>query len=154
VDNSLRQVLLMRQATGELLPIRRGEDAGLIGLNRGHAEYTTVPETPVFPIPKGVDVHTAADISCAYGTAYRALREAGTGPGTSLVIIGVGGVGLAAVELAGALSARPIVAVDVREPPQECGGAGRDVYGRRIPRRSPVDGEGDPAAGRRRGLRD
>ncbi len=116
VDNSLRQVLLMRQATGELLPIRRGEDAGLIGLNRGHAEYMTVPETPVFPIPKGVDVHTAADISCAYGTAYRALREAGTGPGTSLVIIGVGGVGLAAVELAGALSARPIVAVDVREP--------------------------------------
>jgi propanol-preferring alcohol dehydrogenase len=32
------------------------------------------------------------------------------------VIIGVGGVGLAAVELASALGARPIVAVDVREP--------------------------------------
>lgn len=88
---------------------------GLIGLNGGHAEYMTVPETAVFPIPKGVDVHTAAVISCAYGTAYRALREAGTGPGNSLVIIGVGGVGLAAVELAGALGARPIVAVDVRE---------------------------------------
>jgi hypothetical protein len=38
----------------------------LIGLNGGHAEYMTVPETAVFPIPKGVDVHTAADISCAY----------------------------------------------------------------------------------------
>jgi len=39
---------------------------GLIGLNGGHAEYMTVPETAVFPIPKGVDVHTAAVISCAY----------------------------------------------------------------------------------------
>ncbi len=97
----------MRQATGELLPIRRGEDADLIGLNRGHAEYMTVPETAVFPIPKGVDVHIAAVISCAYGTAYRALREAGTGPGTSLVVVGVGGVGLAAVELAGALTRAP-----------------------------------------------
>ncbi len=117
MDNSLRQVLLVRQGAEELLPIRRGEDAGLIGLNGGHAEYMTVPETAVFPIPKGVDVHTAAVILCAYGTAYRALRETVTGLGTSLVIIGVGGVGLAAVELAGALSARPIVAVDVREPP-------------------------------------
>ncbi len=39
---------------------------GLIGLNGGHAKYMTVPETAVFPTPKGVDVHTVADISCAY----------------------------------------------------------------------------------------
>ncbi len=59
-------MLLVRQGTEELLPIRRGEDARLIGLNGEHAEYMTVPETAVFPIPKGVDAHTAADISCAY----------------------------------------------------------------------------------------
>ncbi len=88
---------------------------GLVGLNGGHAEYMSVPETAVFPIPKEVDVHTAAVISCAYGTAYRALKEAAVGPGTSLVVIGVGGVGLAAVELASALGARPIIAVDVRK---------------------------------------
>ncbi|MCU7787467.1 alcohol dehydrogenase catalytic domain-containing protein [Pyrobaculum sp. 3827-6] len=88
---------------------------GLVGLNGGHAEYMAVPETAVYPIPKGLDIHSAAVISCAYGTAYRALKEAGVGPGTGLVIVGVGGVGLAAVELANALGARPIVAVDMRK---------------------------------------
>jgi len=96
-------------------PYAAGRMPGLMGLNGGHAEYMAVHETAAFPIPKGVDVHTAAVISCAYGTAYRALREAGAGPGASLVVIGVGGVGLAAVELASALGAYPIVAVDIRE---------------------------------------
>ncbi|MEM1598670.1 MAG: alcohol dehydrogenase catalytic domain-containing protein [Pyrobaculum sp.] len=95
-------------------PYAAGRMPGLIGLNGGHAEYMAVPETAVYPIPKGLDVYTAAVISCAYGTAYRALREAGVGPATSLVVVGVGGVGLAAVELARALGAYPIVAVDVR----------------------------------------
>ena len=88
---------------------------GLVGLNGGHAEYMTVPENAVYPIPRGLDIHAAAVISCAYGTAYRALREAGVSPGTSLAVIGAGGVGLAAVELATALGAYPVVAIDVRE---------------------------------------
>lgn len=88
---------------------------GILGLNGGHAEYMVVPETAVFPIPKGLDVYTAAVISCAYGTAYRALKEAEVRPGISLVVIGVGGVGLAAVELANALGAYPIIAIDIRE---------------------------------------
>lgn len=88
---------------------------GLLGLNGGHAEYLSVPEDALIPLPKGVDVYSSAPISCAYGTAYRALREVGVGPGTSCVIIGVGGVGLAAVQLAHVLGAYPIIAVDVRE---------------------------------------
>lgn len=88
---------------------------GLLGLNGGHAEFMAVPETAVFPIPRGLDVYSAATVACAYGTAYRALREAGVGPATSVVVVGTGGVGLAAVELAKALGAAPIVAVDVRE---------------------------------------
>jgi len=88
---------------------------GLLGLNGGHAEYMAVPEDALVPLPKGVDVYSSAPISCAYGTAYRALKEAGVGPGVSYVVIGVGGVGLAAVQLARALGAHPIVAVDIRE---------------------------------------
>lgn len=72
-----------------------------------------VPETAVFPIPPGVDVYTAAAVACAYGTAYRALKEANVGPGVSIVVVGAGGVGLAAVELANALGA--IVAIDIRD---------------------------------------
>ncbi|MEM4605388.1 MAG: hypothetical protein QXR68_08610, partial [Pyrobaculum sp.] len=86
---------------------------GLLGLDGGHAEFMAVPETAVFPIPPGVDVYTAAAVACAYGTAYRALKEANVGPGVSIVVVGAGGVGLAAVELANALGA--IVAIDIRD---------------------------------------
>ncbi|MEM0468196.1 MAG: alcohol dehydrogenase catalytic domain-containing protein [Pyrobaculum sp.] len=88
---------------------------GLLGLDGGHAEFMAVPETAVFPIPPGVDVYTAAAVACAYGTAYRALKEANVGPGVSIVVVGAGGVGLAAVELANALGAYPIVAIDIRD---------------------------------------
>ncbi|ADN49671.1 zinc-binding dehydrogenase [Vulcanisaeta distributa] len=96
-------------------PAAAGRMPGLVGLNGGHAEYITVPEIAVIPLEKGVDVYYAAPIACAYGTAYHALREAGVGPGTSLVVIGVGGVGLSAVQLASAMGAYPIIAVDVRD---------------------------------------
>lgn len=97
-------------------PAAAGRMTGLVGLNGGHAEYLTVPEIAVIPpLEKGVDVYYASPIACAYGTAYRALREAGVEPGTSLVIIGVGGVGLSAVQLASAMGAYPIIAVDIRD---------------------------------------
>ncbi|MFN3803868.1 MAG: alcohol dehydrogenase catalytic domain-containing protein [Pyrobaculum sp.] len=95
-------------------PYAAGRMPGLVGLDGGHAEYMAAPEAAIFPIPRNLDIYAAATITCAYGTAYRALREAGVGPGASLVVIGVGGVGLAAVELASALGASPIAAVDVR----------------------------------------
>ena len=40
---------------------------GLLGLDGGHAKFMAVPETAVFPIPLGVDVYTAAAVTCAYG---------------------------------------------------------------------------------------
>ncbi len=43
------------------------------------------------------------------------MREAGVGPGTSLVVIGAGGVGLSAIQLASAMGAYPIVAIDIRD---------------------------------------
>ncbi|MFB6470360.1 MAG: alcohol dehydrogenase catalytic domain-containing protein [Vulcanisaeta sp. AZ3] len=96
-------------------PAAAGRMPGLVGINGGHAEYITIPEIAVIPLEKNVDIYYAAPISCAYGTAYHALREAGVGPGTSLVVIGVGGVGLSAVQLASAMGAYPIIAIDIRD---------------------------------------
>jgi propanol-preferring alcohol dehydrogenase len=96
-------------------PAAAGRMLGLVGMNGGHAEYITIPEIAVIPLEKGVDVYYAAPIACAYGTAYHALREAGVGPGTSLVVIGAGGVGLSAIQLASAMGAYPIVAIDIRD---------------------------------------
>jgi len=86
---------------------------GIIGVNGGHADYLSVPEVGVIPLRKGVDVHLAAPISCAYGTAYSALKSADASPSQSIVIIGTGGVGSSAVQLASAMGMYPIVAVDV-----------------------------------------
>ncbi|BBD73808.1 alcohol dehydrogenase [Sulfodiicoccus acidiphilus] len=86
---------------------------GIMGIQGGHADYLAVPEIGVIPLAKGVDVHLAAPISCAYGTAYNALKNAGAGPSQSLVVVGTGGVGSSAVQLASAMGMYPIIAVDV-----------------------------------------
>ena len=96
-------------------PAAAGRMPGLVGINGGHAEYITIPEIAVIPLEKGVDIYYAAPIACAYGTAYHALREAGVGPGTSLVVIGAGGVGLSAIQLASVMGAYLIIAVDIRD---------------------------------------
>ncbi|MEM0173656.1 MAG: alcohol dehydrogenase catalytic domain-containing protein [Sulfolobaceae archaeon] len=88
---------------------------GLIALNGGHAEYLTVPEIAVIPADPKLDIKFSSPISCAYGTAYGALKSAEARAGQSIVIIGVGGVGSAAIQLAHVMGLYPIIAVDVIE---------------------------------------
>jgi D-arabinose 1-dehydrogenase-like Zn-dependent alcohol dehydrogenase len=88
---------------------------GLIGINGGHAEYLTVPEIAVIPAREVRDIKIASPISCAYGTAYNALKSAGASSGQSIVIIGAGGVGSAAIQLASVMGLYPIIAVDIVE---------------------------------------
>lgn len=88
---------------------------GLIAINGGHAEYLTVPEIAVIPSDPRLDIKFASPISCAYGTAYNALKSAGASSGQSIVIVGAGGVGSAAIQLASIMGLYPIVAVDIVE---------------------------------------
>jgi len=96
-------------------PMAAGRIPGIVGLNGGHAEYIAIPEIAVVPAEKGLDIHYSAPISCAYGTAYGALKSVGARGGMSIVIVGTGGVGSAAVQLASVLGMYPIIAVDVVE---------------------------------------
>ncbi len=88
---------------------------GILGINGGHAEYVSVPEIAVIPLAKNLDPYISSPIACAYGTAYNALKSAKSSSGNSLVIIGVGGVGSAALQLASAMGLNPIIAVDINE---------------------------------------
>ena len=85
-------------------------------MDGGLAEYVKVPARNLFRMPGNVSFEEGAIIGCAVATAYHALRISNVGPGDSAVVWGLGGVGLALIQLARELSASfPLVAVDIRD---------------------------------------
>jgi propanol-preferring alcohol dehydrogenase len=87
-----------------------------LGRDGGLAEYLVVPSSRLL-VPLGeLDPITAAPLADAALTPYHAIRRAlpHLEPGTSAVVIGVGGLGHVAVQLLRALSSARVVAVDVR----------------------------------------
>jgi propanol-preferring alcohol dehydrogenase len=108
---------------------RRGRGAGL-GRDGGLAEYMVVP-SPRLTVPlDGLDPVAAAPLADAGLTPYHAVRRAlhVLGPGTSAIVIGVGGLGHVAVQLLKALSPARVVAVDRREQALEVAArSGADV---------------------------
>jgi NADPH:quinone reductase-like Zn-dependent oxidoreductase len=75
-----------------------------------YAEYTTLPASRVVPRPAGLDLLGAAALWTSYFTAYGALVErAGMRPGDHVLITAAsGGVGRAAIQIAGQIGAVPL----------------------------------------------
>ena len=65
----------------------------------GFAEHLAVPASSVVPVPDGVDLPTAATLCCSGTTALHAVEVAGVAAGAEAVVYGVGGVGLALVQV-------------------------------------------------------
>jgi propanol-preferring alcohol dehydrogenase len=86
-----------------------------IGNDGGYAEYLRVPtEKYVLPLD-GLDPETAAPLTDAALTPYRAVRQAGDlTPADTVVCIGIGGLGQFGVQFA-AMTGAQVVAVDVDE---------------------------------------
>lgn len=80
----------------------------------GMEEYLSVPADRLLPLPPGIRPEEAATLSCASGTGYRAVVRGRVEPGETVVILGVGGVGIHALQVARAAGAR-VLAVDVDE---------------------------------------
>ncbi|MFD7289476.1 zinc-binding dehydrogenase [Streptomyces sp. NPDC059863] len=85
------------------------------GLNVGaFAEETVVAANCVLPLPAGVPLTDAALLGCAVLTGYGAVHHAArVREGESVVVFGVGGVGLAVLQSARIAGAGRIIAVDV-----------------------------------------
>ncbi|BCJ54113.1 alcohol dehydrogenase [Actinoplanes sp. NBRC 14428] len=80
------------------------------------AEQVVVPERAVIPVPPELPWESAALLGCAVLTGAGAVRNtAAVAPGDSVVVIGLGGVGLSVVAAARAAGAGPVIAVDVSE---------------------------------------
>ncbi|MBX7229871.1 MAG: NADPH:quinone oxidoreductase family protein [Burkholderiaceae bacterium] len=82
----------------------------------------------VLPLPVGMDFHTAAAFTLAYGTSWHAVRDrAALQAGETLLVLGAaGGVGLAAVEIGKAIGATVIACASTAEKLQVCQAHGAD----------------------------
>src|SRR5215216_1475454 len=95
---------------------RKARGAGL-GRDGGLAEYMVVP-SPRLTVPlDGLDPVAAAPLADAGLTPYHAIRRGLhlLRPGTSAIVLGVGGLGHVAIQLLKALSPARVVAVDRRD---------------------------------------
>ena len=91
----------------------------VIGGNKtgAFAEFASVPERGLSPLPAGMSFAQGAAMGAAYQTAYTGLVElCGLTEGQWVLVTGAsGGVGLAAVDLAKALGAHVIAATGVED---------------------------------------
>lgn len=79
-----------------------------------YAEYAVVPEAGCIRIADDVPFDVAALVGCAVTTGFGAVvNDAKVKPGASVVVSGVGGVGINAIQSAALSGARTIIAVDI-----------------------------------------
>ena len=90
-------------------------DGQMLGKHRpgGFAEYTVMPARSLFVLPPEISYAHGAVLMCSSATALHALRKARLQPGETVAVFGLGGLGASAVQLAKALGAATVYAVDL-----------------------------------------
>ena len=79
-------------------------------------EYAVVSENRVTPVPASIDRRSAPLLGCAVTTALGVINnDAQVAIGESVVVFGVGGVGLNIVQFAALVGAFPVIAIDRRD---------------------------------------
>jgi propanol-preferring alcohol dehydrogenase len=90
---------------------------GGLGANGGMADYLLVPhQRHLVRLPDGLDPVTAAPLTDAGLTPYHAIRRSWPKltPDATAVLIGVGGLGHVAIQIARATTAAQVIAVDLK----------------------------------------
>ncbi len=101
----------------------KGEDIFHMGKVACFAEEAIVPETGCIPIDKDFSLEEAALIGCSVTTGVGSVVfNAKIEPGSTVAVIGCGGVGLNVMQGARMLSAAKIIAVDVNDAALEFAG--------------------------------
>jgi 2-desacetyl-2-hydroxyethyl bacteriochlorophyllide A dehydrogenase len=81
----------------------------------GYAEYIAIPARNAVPLPDEIPFEQGATLMCASATAFHALSKGRVKAGETVAIFGVGGLGLSAIQLAKALGAVAVYAVDIQQ---------------------------------------
>ncbi len=84
------------------------------GLQGTQAEQALVPRANMTlrKVPKGISDEVALFAGDVMGTGYHAVAQADISPGDSVAVLGLGPVGLCAVQVALAAGAGPVLAID------------------------------------------
>jgi alcohol dehydrogenase, propanol-preferring len=80
----------------------------------GYAEYVLVPSYKyLLKIDEQMETNASATLSCSALTAYGAVKNTNLKPDDNVVIVGAGGLGLMAMQLAKATGGAKIIAMDL-----------------------------------------
>lgn len=80
----------------------------------GYAEFIVIPARSVFRLPDEIPFTHGAIMMCSSATSLHALNQARLKPGESVAVFGIGGLGISAIQLALALGASEVFAVDLQ----------------------------------------
>ncbi len=83
-------------------------------IDGGYAEYIAVPARNAIHLPDEISFAEGATLMCASATALHALQKGRVKDGETVAVFGVGGLGLSAIQLAKALGAGEVYAVDIK----------------------------------------
>jgi len=88
---------------------------GFLGFQKdgGYAEYVLVPQTRYLLPANGMDLLRAATLACSGLTAFSAIKRCSVEPGGLLLIIGAGGLGLMAVQIAKKTTEARVAVADI-----------------------------------------
>jgi NAD+-dependent secondary alcohol dehydrogenase Adh1 len=109
---------------GLCVPCRRGDDMHCLrheftglSVDGGFSEYVLVRERSLIKLPSGLEPAMVAPHADAGLTAYHAVRKVShlMTPGSTAAVIGIGGVGHIALQLARELGSAKVIAVDTQE---------------------------------------
>ena len=80
------------------------------------ADYIYLPPLhPIFRVPDELPDEMVVALNCALGTVFQGLKSAGVQQGHTVVLQGVGGLGLYSVALAKDVGAGRIIGIDGKE---------------------------------------
>jgi propanol-preferring alcohol dehydrogenase len=79
----------------------------------GYAEYIAVPARNAVPLPDAVSFEQGAVLMCSTSTSFHALRKARLRAGETVAVFGAGGLGMSAIQLAYAMGASAVFAIDI-----------------------------------------
>ena len=79
----------------------------------GYSDLILVPNYKYLIKLQEIDFNSSASLACSGLTAYTAIKKSSAMPGENLVIIGAGGLGLMAVQIAKAITNATIIIMDV-----------------------------------------
>lgn len=106
-------IILGPQIDGTYRFHARGEDVGQMCVLGTFSEYTVVPVASTVKIDEGFPLDKAALVGCGVTTGYgSAVRSAELKAGDAAVVMGIGGIGINAVQGARAAGCRYVVAID------------------------------------------